>query len=370
MTEPVGAQQGAAPELLRRYPQARALIPWTALGDLPTPVERIEPPGISDFPGELWIKRDDLSGRPYGGNKVRKLEFVLADALQAGAGRLITGGAVGSHHSLATTVFGGKLGFNVSLVLFPQSMTEHVRQILLLDHAMGADMRLCPKMAVFPLYMRLERWKHRDERTYVVEPGGSSPVGTLGYVSGGLEYAGQVERGDAPRPDAVYLAAGTLGTIAGLAIGFALAGLAPRIVGIRIVPAVVANERVLRRLVSQTLALLDRAGIPVPPTASVLEPVELRGDHLGRGYGYATEAGRDAAQRFQQAGFTLDPTYTAKAAAGLLDALGTARSGVHLFWNTLSSRVPEEALRSARWESLPPAFRKLADRTEHRAEAP
>src|SRR5690606_35113933 len=145
----------------------------------------------------LLVKRDDLCARPYGGNKVRKLEFILAEAKRRGAERLITVGAVGSHHALATTVYGRAHGFRVTLVLFPQQMNEHVRRILLLDYALGAELRYTPRMETVPAAMLAARIAYRGERCRVVPPGGSDAFGTLGYVSAALELAEQIADGHA-----------------------------------------------------------------------------------------------------------------------------------------------------------------------------
>src|SRR5690606_7123727 len=130
-----------APALFRRFPELAARIPWLPLGSFPTSVEPLDLDGPVPSGVRLLVKRDDLGARPYGGNKVRKLEFILAEAKRRGAERLITVGAVGSHHALATTVYGRAHGFRVTLVLFPQQMNEHVRRILLLDYALGAELR-------------------------------------------------------------------------------------------------------------------------------------------------------------------------------------------------------------------------------------
>jgi len=347
------------PALFRRYPELAARIPWLPIGEFPTPVQPLDL-GPATHGAQLWIKRDDLSAQPYGGNKVRKLEFILADAKSRGIERLITIGAVGSHHALATALYGRVHGFRVSLVLFPQPMNEHVRRILLLDHALGAELRFTQRMETVPGAMLAARLAHRGRRYCVIAPGGSDPVGTLGYVSAGLELAEQIAEGQAPRPDVVHVAAGTLGTAAGLAIGFALAGLDVPISAVRITGRIVANERALARLVSRTLAHLRRAGLAsAPRRGAVLRLVTIRHGFLGEGYGHETPAGREAAELFRDAGLILDPTYTAKAAAGLISSIREQRGGVHLFWHTLSAHEPVDVLEGVNAEALPEPFRRL-----------
>ncbi|HEY8470253.1 MAG TPA: pyridoxal-phosphate dependent enzyme [Longimicrobiales bacterium] len=357
---PAGRTSAPVPALFRRFPELATRIPWLPIGSFPTPVESFSIEGIRAPGVQLHVKRDDLCARPYGGNKVRKLEFILAEAKRRGVERLITVGAVGSHHALATTVYGRALGFDVTLVLFPQQVTDHVRRVLLLDCALGAELRFTPRMESVPAALVAARLAHWRQRTCVIAAGGSDPIGTLGYVSGALELAEQIADRIAPRPDAVHVAAGTLGTAAGLAIGFALAGLDIPINATRITSRLVTNERALARLVSRTLEHLRRAGLAsAPPPAAALRLVRLRHDFVGPGYGRETEGGRDAAARFRRAGLTLDATYTAKAAAELISTVGEGGQGTHLFWHTLSAHEPEQALGGVRPADLPEPFRRL-----------
>lgn len=340
------------PALFRRFPALAARVAWLPLGRLPTPVQPLR---LACFEAQHWAKRDDLSGEPYGGNKVRKLEFLLAEARRRGAKRLITAGAAGSHHALATAAYGRALGFDVTLVLFPQPLTAHVREVLLCDCALGAELRFVPRMELVPAGLLAARLAHRRERCFAIAPGGSDAVGTLGYVSAALELGEQIEAGDAPPPAAVHLAAGTLGTAAGLAIGFALAGLPVRVRATRITTRLVTNRWALHRLVARTLDLLQRSGLRVPSAAEVLGRVEIGHRCIGRGYGHETADGRRAAELFAEAGLVLDPTYTAKAAVDFLDALQAGAGAPHLFWHTLSAAHPPAAPGP---DSLPRAFRR------------
>ena len=367
-----GSDPSALP-LFRRVPELASRVRWLSLGHFPTPVERLALPS-----GTLTVKRDDLTAVPYGGNKVRKLEFLIADALGAGAGRLVTAGALGSHHALATAVYGRAVGLPVTLVLFPQPVTPHVRRVLLTDVALGAELRFVPRMELVPGALLARRWAARHERAYVIPPGGSDALGTLGYVNAALELAEQVAAGELGPPGEVHVAAGTLGTAAGLAIGLALADLPTRVAATRITGRVVTNERTLAKLVRGALALL--APEVRLETGDVVARVEIRHGQIGAGYGEETEAGRAATAQLGALGLKLDPTYTAKAAAEALAALaaasaaravamdprhGTAsvaRSPEPLFWHTLSAAEPpldeEESVLLAR---LPERFRRCLD---------
>ncbi|HSJ05725.1 MAG TPA: pyridoxal-phosphate dependent enzyme [Longimicrobiales bacterium] len=338
----------AEPRLLQRLRRLR-------LGSFPTPVQPFEINGRT-----ILVKRDDRCADGYAGNKVRKLEFLLADALRGGARRVITAGAAGSHHALATAWHGTRLGLDASLVLFPQRLTPHVRDIILMDAATGAELRWVRRMEAVPWGMWRARRAHRGDAPYSVPPGGSSPVGALGYVSAGLELAEQIASGEAPRPDRIHVAAGTLGTVAGMAVGLAWAGLDIPITATRITSRVVTNPRVLGRLARDTVALLRAAGASLPPADSALRLIELQHDQIGDGYGRATAAGDRATELFAVAGLTLDATYTAKAAAGLL--AGPA-DGLPLFWHTLSAVEPRDLLAGAVTADLPAPVRRYIDAT-------
>jgi D-cysteine desulfhydrase len=320
--------------LFRRYPGIATRIPWLPLGEYPTAVEPLEI-GRAD----VFIKRDDQTASLYGGNKVRKLEFLLAHARERGAKRLITVGAAGSHHALATTLYGKRLGFEVTLVLFPQPLTDHVRDILLQDVAHGAELRFTRRMETVPTALFTAIMRYRRDRAVVIPAGGSDAIGTLGYVNAALELAEQIERGVLPQPKTIIVAAGTLGTAAGLALGFALSDISLRINAVRITSRLVTNERVLMRLIRGAEDLLRRAGGPHGYANRAFACVELQHDFLGRGYGVSTEAATDAAQTLARIGIHLDQTYTAKAGAALL-AYAKSADGPTLFWHTLSGSEP------------------------------
>jgi D-cysteine desulfhydrase len=341
-------------ELFRRAPGLIAEFAHTPLATLPTAVERVRL-GTEGEDRTILVKRDDLCADGYAGNKVRKLEFLLAEAAAAGAARLITAGAAGSHHAFATAYHGRRLGFDVSLVLFPQSLTPHVRDMVLLDQAVGAELCWASRMEAVPWGMWRARHRYRAQPALIVPPGGSNVTGTLGYVSAGLELAAQIESGAAARPSSIYVAAGTLGTVAGMAIGLAWAGLSLPVIATRITSRIVTNERVLASLVRGTRDRLSAAGVKrLPDADSVLRLVELRHDQIGRGYGRSTEAAERAIRVFAAAGLTLDTTYTAKSAASLLaDPEQTAEP---LFWHTLSAVEPRELLDNVSPADLPTPF--------------
>lgn len=327
------------PALFGMAPALRDRIPHIPVGTGPTPVDRVTVAGVP-----ILVKRDDVTAAGYGGNKVRKLEFLLAEARAAGAQRLVTAGAAGSHHAFATAFHGARFGFDATLVLFPQRLTPHVREMLGLMAATGAELRWVRRMEAVPFGMWRARVARRSDRPFTIAPGGSDVTGTLGHVSAGLEFAAQVADAPALRPACVHVAAGTLGTVAGLAVGFAWAGLHAPIIATRITSRLVTNERALRSLVAGVVHRLRAAGADPPAATDALRLVTLHHDQLGTGYGHATDAGRAATAEFAIAGLTLDATYTAKAAASLLAAVGhTDAAAPPLLWHTLSRHHPDLA---------------------------
>jgi D-cysteine desulfhydrase len=341
--------------LFRRFPALADRIPWLGLAKLPTPVE---PLALEASTGrqDLWIKRDDLTAESYGGNKVRKLEFLLASARARGARRLITVGAAGSHHGLATTIYGRALGFDVTLILFPQPLTPHVRDILLLDQAFGAELRYTRRMETVPAALFATILRYRNQKAFVIPAGGSDAVGTLGYVTAAMELAEQIARGEAPEPATVVVAAGTLGTAAGLALGFAIAGLNAKIKAVRITSRIVTNERVLARLIRGAEVLMRRAGADLEVAEHAIRQVELLHEHIGGGYGQETPEGKQATITFAERGIQLDPTYTAKAAAAFVKQMQRAAKPA-LFWQTLSAAEPRAARQGVTEADLPKPFR-------------
>ena len=219
-SQPALLVEAGSPRLRARYGDLR--VPHLRLGTWPAPVQRLET--LSEELGtEVWLKSEGRAGRLYGGNKVRKLEYLLADAVARGSQRVVTIGAYGSHHALATATYGRALGLEVDLVLYPQPVTAHVVDDLLASSATGATL-LPSRNAVFA-WLRAGWRALTQPRTVSIPAGGSSPLGALGWVEAGLELAAQVEAGELPAPEWVFVPAGTCGTVSGLALGLELAGL-------------------------------------------------------------------------------------------------------------------------------------------------
>lgn len=277
----------------------------------------------------LWIKRDDLSASPLGGNKVRALELLLG-GLRPGA-RVVTVGAWGSTHALATALYARALGLESIVVRWPQEMTPVARAVeALTDRTATTSWRT---RTVAGAYARAALARLRGARW--IPAGGTTPLGILGHVEAALELAQQVDDGVMPMPRRIVLPLGSGGTAAGLLLGTQIAGMPTRIVGARVVPWIVANRRRVVHLANATARLLERL---TGRRIARVDPQRLEVMHAmyGGAYGRETEAGRDAASRFAAwHGGTIDATYGAKALAA---ALAVTDDAPTLFWLTFDGR--------------------------------
>ncbi len=276
---------------------------------------------------ELWIKRDDRSRLALGGNKTRKLQFLLAEAQAQGADTVVTLGAVQSNHCAQTAAACAMLGLDCHLLLRGQPDAP-IEGNFLLDHWFGAAMQISadPKAQLPSL---LDDLHAAGRRPYVIPYGGSNAVGLRGFLAAGLELQSQFDALDLSL-DAVVVASSSGGTQAGLVLAQA-AGVPWEVVGISADETAQDLTRIVRGLANAGVDALDLP-LGTPP-----EPVCLD-DYVGPGYGHADERTRRAiALLARHEGILLDPVYTGKAFAGLLDLVeqGRWRQGQRvLFWHT------------------------------------
>ena len=319
-------------------------IPYLSLGNFPTPVQRL--PNLEHALGlkSLWIKRDDLSGRLGGGNKVRKLEYMFAAAQTHSNGgetkTLFTIGPTGSNHVRATAVYGKVSGFRVECLLFKQPRTEYseINYRTICENATRVyEVRYMSTMFARYAYEQMKTVLGIGRERYFIPAGGSSPLGSIGYVKAVLELKSQIEADILPEPRFIFVPVGTCGTIAGLIVGARLAGLRTQIVGIRVADGVVANSWAISRMVRRILCLVGAAD------ADYVNPrrIELWHSDFGKGYAIPTEAGmRAVALMAEHEGITLENTYTGKTFAGLahyIKAHGWEGEQI-LFWHTYGGR--------------------------------
>lgn len=343
------------PSFLDFFPHLQGKLPWLRLGTWPTPVSLL--PGLSRLTGqEVFVKRDDLSGARYGGNKVRKLEPLLAGVLASGGREVLTAGGLGSNHVVACGLYARDLGLKRTAVVFPQPVTRHVLHTLSLMQALGVELVPCPARPLLPAVMA-RALLLRGRETCLLMPGGSTPLGTLGFVAGALELRAQIEAGLLPCPDDIIVPLGSGGTMAGLMVGCSIAGLRCRILGVRVVERWLTNLTMVRMLCMRTVNVLHRLGarwrgVPIA--------VHLEHGQLGDRYGQATPEARQAVALARDLdGLELETTYTGKAMAGLLaHARGQGKGRRLLFWNTWNSRDTRPLLGTSVPRRVPASIRR------------
>ena len=302
-----------------------ARFPRIFLAHLPTPLERLDRLSKELGGPEIWIKRDDCTGLSTGGNKTRKLEFLMAEALAQGADTIITQGATQSNHARQTAAFADKLGLACHILLEDRTGSNDANYNLngnvLLDHLHGATtskraggMDMAAEMEVLA-----SRLQGEGRKTYIIPGGGSNPTGALGYVNCAFELVSQAnDRGLVI--DHVVTATGSAGTQAGLVTGLKALNSGIPLLGIGVRAPKEKQEENVFALAQRTAEKLGCPG------------VVARGDvvadssYVGAGYGIPREDTLEAITMFAQLeGILLDPVYSGKGAAGLIDHVRKGR---------------------------------------------
>lgn len=309
--------------------QRLADMPRLALGHLPTPLQALH--RISAHVGgpRIWIKRDDCTGLATGGNKTRKLEFLLGDALAQGCDTLISQGALQSNHARQVAAAGAAAGLKVHLVLsdaVPDRQPDYARLgNIQLCRLLGAQVQIVPGDSDSDaLCAQLARdLAANGAKPYVIPMGGSNGMGALGYASALIEIANQMHALGEPL-DAVVLATGSGGTQAGLMLGAALMQWSGQVYGVSVSPDYALAAQRVGKALDEASALLD---LPTEVARSVplLVDEAFKGPHYGIP-NTATYAALELAARME--GVLLDPVYSGKGFAGLLAACA-AGGGLH-----------------------------------------
>lgn len=323
-----------------RYPTLRSTLPQVRLGRAPTPVRGL--PDVAAGSAEVWVKEEGTFGDgPWGGNKVRKLEWLLPDVHRRGRSTMFTVGGLGTHWGLAAALYGREHGLHTALALVDQPIDDHVREQLSRLRNSGATLHLTRTKRRTILRAPRLLWQHRDglRPPYFLPAGGSSPVGAVAYVEVGLEIGAQVAAGDLPAPGHLVVPVGSGGTAAGLLVGLRLAGLDTKVVAVVVNDQLRLDAETLTELAVKTEDLLRERGADVP---GAVEPDRLQVTHawLGPTYGAATPAGERAQAVGEAAGLAMEPVYTAKALAAVrgLDEDGAFGAGPVLYLHTHGPR--------------------------------
>lgn len=322
---------------------------------LPTPWFRL--PELENGGSELWLKDDGRTGTSYGGNKLRKLSPLFASARAAGKRRIVTVGAAGSHHVLATTIYGQREGFDVTALVLPQLATPHVADNL--RAGVGLGLQVIPATSGFVAVRIAQSLLNRDDAW--IGPGGMGTEGANGFADAVSEL--ELQTGTEGFPGALTLAVGSGSTAAGLLVGLVERELRCTLVGI----SVNNNPAVRPMVLAQAHALAcKRAALRGARVerrklwAQLSQRFRVDTRFVAGGYGKPSAASHHAIEAARAAGLDLEHTYTAKAFAGALQLVSQGEFPRVGFWNTLTASSLETFLADApELSQLDPAIRRL-----------
>lgn len=302
-----------------------ARFPRTRLAHLPTPLERLDRLSRELGGAEIWIKRDDCTGLSTGGNKTRKLEFLMAEALAMEADTVMTQGATQSNHARQTAAAASKLGLACHLLLEDRTGSNdrnyNLNGNVLLDHLHGATMEKRSGGLDMNAEMEVvaQRMRNEGRKVYVIPGGGSNPTGALGYVNCAMELVDQANNAGLTI-DHIVTATGSAGTQAGLVVGLNAINAQIPLLGIGVRAQKAVQEENVFNLAKRTA---EKLGCP-----DVVRRDDIRADtnYVGKGYGIPGSDTLEAIRMFAELeGILLDPVYSGKGGAGLIDYM---RKGV------------------------------------------
>ena len=360
--------------LFNYYPALRASISCVDLCDLPTPVHQLRALGHELGLKQLYVKQDDLTGRLngqerlFGGNKPRKLEFLLADAIAHGAHTVLTFGCVGSSHAVATAQYASLLGMRCIVMLKPQPNSSVVRAHLLqhayleseIHYYLDNDSRRIGTISAWH-----DAWVRTGSYPYIIKTGGSTVRGVLGFVNAALELKEQIAAGMLPCPRYLYVPCGSPdsgATAVGLALGFKLAQLPIMVVAVATEPEPIEGLcwQAIGTLFKETNDFLCMYDASIDHFNLTHNDVRVKLGFTGSGYGEAIDAGTQAiALMCKQEGIILEQTYTAKALACLVEDVRSGRIKADapvLFWNTYCGLDFSTRLNTVDYRQLPLAL--------------
>ncbi|NPD88583.1 MAG: pyridoxal-phosphate dependent enzyme [Asgard group archaeon] len=300
----------------------------------------------------LWVKRDDLTSQLYGGNKLRKLEFILADAKRKGYDSVMTRGGIGSNFCVANATICNKLGLLPVAALVDQPINPIVKKNLLINLYYKNELYYIRKGSRAKW---LKLWLNLKKRNiyYMLTPGGSVPLGTLGYVNAELELKNQIDKNNIPEPDYIFVACGSAGTVAGLALGLKLAEIKAKIIAVQ-VSLFIGYEGTVK-LAYDTRDMMFKFDKSVPEVK--IDNIIFETDYFGEGYAKPTDEGLAAMELIKKTQkMELESTYTGKTLAALIGFANQKHNSIKektiLFWNTFNSRDFSEILKKMKYKDF------------------
>jgi 1-aminocyclopropane-1-carboxylate deaminase/D-cysteine desulfhydrase-like pyridoxal-dependent ACC family enzyme len=370
------------PLIFKYYPNLKSKVPWIPLlTNVPTPIE-----GLIELEkyfnldkGHIYIKRDDKNHQIYGGNKIRKFEFIFGNVFKKKKKAIVTYGGIGTNHGLACLIICNTFNppLKCDLFLFKQPLTWHVQRMLLLYKHFGANLHF-GKTDVSTFIKAFFFWIFHRGYEFVL-PGGSplfgrgTPLGIVGFIEAIFELKEQINKGQIVEPDVIFVAGSTTGTAAGLVVGCKLLGLKTRVYIVAVYKDFLANSSNIARNANKALKYLHKKDKSFPKIEISAEDFELITGYLGTGYGVKTIRGQKAVDTIyelegRKKDFQLETTYTGKAMAALFDFLENQenKSKTILFWNTNNSNNLDIHVRHTQfnYKKLPKKFQKFFEETK------
>lgn len=356
--------------LFKAFPVLQKNLPHVSLCDVPTPLVKLEHFGDAVGHKNIFMKADYLTGKKideapfhlYGGNKPRKLEFLLADARAKNAETIVTYGGVGSGCALATTVYAHELGFkHCVLMLKNQPNSPVVRHNLLLDYYYGAELRFSNNNQASR--SAAQEILRNSPTAYLIPLGGSNEIGAIGFVNAACELKEQIQQGAVQEPDLIYIPVGSCGSVAGLLLGLQAVGLQSKIVAVGVAPEDVDDEfyDTTKKLFAKTNALLNRLDPSFKVFAFPEDKLIMNKKFTGTQYGLFTQEAVEAIKLFNRAEHVqLEGTYSAKPIAALIDdvAQGVIADKTILYWNTYCGLDYSALTKTVDYKTLPVEFHK------------
>lgn len=367
------------PILFEVYPSLKEKIPWMSLlTNLPTSVDRLTEleKELNLNNGEIYIKRDDKNHSIYGGNKLRKFEFIFAEAMKRKKKGMITLGGIGTNHGIACAIIARELGLKCHLFLSHQPLTWHVQRSLLLYDYFGAKLHLSKSFEVGILKSLFFRLFH--PKYYLMSIGGTplfgigTSLGTIGFVNAMFELKKQIDQNIISEPDVIFVPGGSTGTGVGLIVGCKLLGLKTNVKIVNVSKDIVVNNSAVMKNAIKAIKYLRKYDTSIPEISVTLDDFEIVQGYLGSDYGVKTRRGQKAVDLTTKLegklkDFKLDTTYTGKTMAAMLDFLKEKenKSKKVLFWNTYNSNDLDKYLKETHfnYQKLATKFHKFYKNT-------
>lgn len=363
------------PLLFKVYPQLKEKIPWIPLlTNVPSPVERLS--NLEEYlklnNGQIYIKRDDKIHNIYGGNKLRKFEFIFGNALKKKKKGIMTFGGIGTNHGLACAIMCNELSLKCDIFLFSQPITWHVQRSLLLFDYFGANLH--PGGSDITTFIKALLFQIRKPKYYFMFPGGSplfgfgTSLGTIGFINAALELKEQIDRKLIPEPDEIFIAGASTGSSAGLVAGCKLVGLNSRINIVSVYTKLTSNSSAVIKNANKAIKLLHNQDKNIPRLKISDNDFNFIKGYLGSEYGIKTFKSQNAVDKVfelegKAKGFYLDTTYTGKTIAAMFDflSLDENKDKNTLFWNTYNSNLLDSYLKDTifNYKKLPKKLHKI-----------